>query len=122
MPSFDKWAGLMKQEVEAFTKELVYKNIGNLSQCDNPEHRGCFSCFKSKNDKQNKSNILQFNRQTNQYLNKTIDEGANHNITRKSGMLKINEQNSDYDSDEAKDDIDYSPGVSAPDKKEILEY
>ena len=122
MPSFDKWASLMKQEVEAFTKELVYKNIGNLSQCDNPKHRGCFSCFKSKNVRQNKSNILQFNRQTNQYLNKTIDEGANHNITRKSGMLKINEQNSEYDSDEAKDDLDYSPSVTAPGKKEILEY
>lgn len=165
MSSFDKWARLMKNEVESFTTEQILKNSNNIEYCHNPKHKVCcnwfdgFNCFKTNKKKKNRQTLV------NQYINenisnrnimmKTMSRKINNNennnvinnennqiiidynndnivkqnrknrekenkisIYEKRGTIRINEQNSDYDSDEYLND----ETVISPCKREILEY
>ena len=71
MSSFDKWAKLMKSEVEDFTKERMLNKMNKNDYCLDPKHKKgfsflnccnifrsckCFKCFKCCRNKNNNQN------------------------------------------------------------------
>lgn len=127
MVSFDKWASIMKSEVEDFTRHRVRKELtrqGIISSDSKSSKRKCgvLSCCFVRHS----ANMVEV--QSAGSVGRVAQTPSRRRRGRSTGALKINEQNSDYDgSDHEESGCDSKaawPGSvqNAPERNEVMTY